>query len=74
MAVRRKQIEVGDLVVFNVARMTNRGGSSAWDLDAVMMVLYVPSPNAVGQIALVLMNGQPISVGMSHLRRLECNE
>ena len=59
-------------MVFNVARMTNRGGwSSAWDLDAVLMVLYVPPPNAVGQIAIVLMNGQPTSVGMNHLKLLE---
>jgi len=68
----KKQIVVGDLVVFDRARMTHRGGwSSAWDLKAAMMVIYVPPSGSASQIALVLMNGKPTSVGMNHLKLLE---
>lgn len=71
----KRQIKTGDLVVFDLARMTHRGGwSSTWDLDASMIVLWAPPPNAVGQIALVLMNGTPTSVGMNHLKRLSTDE
>lgn len=69
------EINTGDLVVFDISRMTHRGGwSNAWDLKAVMMVLWAPPPSAVGQIALVLMNGKPTSVGINHLKRLEQDE
>lgn len=62
-------------MIFDLARMTHRGGwSNTWDLKAVMMVIWAPPPNAVGQIALVLMNGKPISVGINHLKLLEDND
>jgi hypothetical protein len=72
---RSEEIKTGDLVIFDLSRMTHRGGwSNSWDLKAVMMVLRAPPPTAVGQIALVLMNGKPTSVGVKHLRLLERDE
>lgn len=73
--MRRREIRTGDLVVFDVSRMTHRGGwSSTWDLKASMIVLWAPPPNAVGQIAVVLMNGKPTSVGVKHLKRMDDDE
>ena len=58
--------------MFDRARMPRTiGWSSAWDLKAAMMVIYVPSSGSASQIALVLMNGKPTSVRINRLKLLE---
>lgn len=57
--------------MFNVVRMTYRGPVTAWDLSAVMVLLWVPDSKSINQIGHVLMNGVPTSVGMKYLKHAD---
>jgi len=66
------EFKAGDLVVFDHSRMTNRGvNASSWNLDAIMLMLWVPPSDSRAQIALVLMDGVPRTVGTKHLKHIE---
>jgi len=62
----------GDLVVFNVGKMTIRPNfweTNKWDTRAVMVLVRVPRETDT-QVAVVLMNGAPVQVPVKSLKKI----
>ena len=56
MGLRR--LKVGDLVKLDPTRMTHKGYFPPnWDMNAVLVVLWVPEPDSPSQVVSVLMKG-----------------
>lgn len=66
-----RNLKVGDLVKLDPMRMTNKGYIPPnWDMNAILVVLWVPEASSPSQVVSVLMRGGPTTVSAKHLKRI----
>lgn len=67
-----KTLSAGDLVKYDVGKVTMYGGTTDFTAKSgIMILLWVPDDSSGSNIAMAFKDGAPIRVDLRHLKRVE---